>query len=79
MIVKQGKVTIGSHLPLAVEKKLELVGLELYIKAILEVKNGTAQYQQRQGEKGKLYNHPKFLEILSLWWRQFKRSFIGFR
>jgi methionyl-tRNA formyltransferase len=78
MLAKQGKVTIGSHSPLAVEKKLELVGLELYIKAIVEVKNGIAQYQQWQGEKGKLYKDPKIMEILGLWWRQFKRSLIGF-
>jgi methionyl-tRNA formyltransferase len=79
MLVKQEKVPIGSSLPLAVEKKLELVGLELYIKAIVEVKNGTAHYNQWQGEKGRLYKNPKILEILSLWYRQFKRRLFGFR
>jgi hypothetical protein len=52
---------------------LEALGLDLYIDAILEVKQGTATFRPQQGAKGKLYKNPKPGDYLRFWSRQIKR------
>jgi folate-dependent phosphoribosylglycinamide formyltransferase PurN len=68
-IVKQGSVPIGKRSLGAVWKELHTLGLDLYVEAILDVKNCTAKYQPQQGPKGKLYRDPKLTDIISLWVR----------
>jgi folate-dependent phosphoribosylglycinamide formyltransferase PurN len=77
-IVKIGEVVIDKRSYSAVWNDLNDLGLELYIEAILEVKNGTANYQPQKGMKGKLYRDPKIKDILTLWWRQLNRMPWGF-
>jgi folate-dependent phosphoribosylglycinamide formyltransferase PurN len=72
-IVKTGEVTIGHRWQRAVWHELEALGLDLYIQAILEVKEGTARYQPQSGRKGKLYRNPKLGDLFNFWGRQFKR------
>jgi folate-dependent phosphoribosylglycinamide formyltransferase PurN len=72
-IVKEGEVRIGRRSQGAVWQELEALGLDLYIKAILEVKAGTAEYRPQTGPKGKLYRNPKPKDLLNFWFRQLKR------
>jgi len=72
-IVKQGEVTIDHHSYRVVCKELEKLGLELYLKAIIEVKQGTAIYAPQIGERRKLCRDPKLTDILRFTWRQLKR------
>jgi folate-dependent phosphoribosylglycinamide formyltransferase PurN len=80
--VKQGEVPIGCRSLRAVWKNLEALGLDLYIQAIIEVKQGTVSYQPQVGRKGKLYRDPKLGEILTFCWKQFKwrlsKPFVSF-
>jgi hypothetical protein len=56
-----------------VVRELELLGLDLYMQAILEVKQGTAEYKPQNGDKGKVYRNPKPADFLKFWGRQIRR------
>lgn len=71
-IVKEGEVPIGRRSYQTVWRDLEALGLDLYIQAILEVKNGTATYRPQTGKKGKLYRNPKLKDFVTFWIRQTK-------
>jgi folate-dependent phosphoribosylglycinamide formyltransferase PurN len=73
-IVKEGEVPTGHHSYQTVWRNLEALGLELYIQAILEVKDGSADYRPQTGVKGKLYRNPKLKDFLAFWIRQTKRK-----
>ena len=75
-VVQEGQVSIGRRSQRAVWKELEELGLDLYIQAIIEVKNGTANYRPQKGKKGKLYGDPKIKEILVFSWRQLMRRLV---
>jgi folate-dependent phosphoribosylglycinamide formyltransferase PurN len=77
-IVKEGEVAIGRRSQRAVWRDLEALGLDLYMQAILEVKNGTAVYHPQSDPKGKLYKNPKPRDYFNFWGRQLKRRFGGF-
>lgn len=76
-IVKEGEVIIANRLLGSVMRELERLGLELYLQAIMEVKEGTATFRAQLGEKDKLYLNPKLHDLLRFWamqlWRQVKR------
>jgi folate-dependent phosphoribosylglycinamide formyltransferase PurN len=72
-IVKSGKVAIGNRTYGDVWNDLNDLGLDLYIQAIIDVKNGTAIFQPQSGKKGKLYKDPKIVDIFQLWIRQLIR------
>ena len=76
-IVKEGEVLIGRRSYQSVWRNLEALGLDLYIQAIIDVKNGTATYRPQTGMKGKLYKNPKFKDFIAFWIRQTKRRFGG--
>ncbi|MGD8750537.1 MAG: hypothetical protein PVG14_03895, partial [Anaerolineales bacterium] len=67
---------IGKRPFRAVWKDLEMLGLDLYIQATLEVKKGTANYQPQTGPKGKLYRDPSAKDIFNYWWNR-TRSLLG--
>lgn len=69
-VVKQAEVSIRGRSFQAVWADVEQLGLDLYIQAILEVKNGVATYQQPTGNKGKLYRDPKLWDLVRYWWRR---------
>jgi folate-dependent phosphoribosylglycinamide formyltransferase PurN len=73
-IVKQGAVPIESRSLGAVWRDLHVLGLHLYLQAILEVKHGTARYRPQQGPKSKLCRDPKITDIISLWGRIISRK-----
>jgi methionyl-tRNA formyltransferase len=74
-IVREGQVPIGRHSYQTVWRELEALGLDIYIKAILDVKNGTATYRPQIGIKGKLYRNPKLNDFIAFWIKQLKRRF----
>ena len=76
-IVQEGRVRIGSRSRSRVWRELEDLGLELYLRAILEVRNGTARYRPQEGPKGGLYRDPPPSLILRLWWRQLCKRMRG--
>lgn len=73
-IVKTGEVNAYRRSYQTVFHELEALGIELYIQAILDVKNGTAEYKPQTGVKGKLYRNPKLGDFIRFWGRQFKRQ-----
>jgi methionyl-tRNA formyltransferase len=75
-IAKTGAVPIGKRPLRAVWKDLEMLGLDLYIQTILEVKEGTANYQPQTRPKGKLYRDPSAKDIFNYWWKR-TRSLLG--
>lgn len=75
LIVKEGEVIIGRRSQRAVWRELEALGLDLYLQAILDVKNGTAVYRPQTGPKGKLFKNPKPRDYFHFWGRQLKRRF----
>jgi methionyl-tRNA formyltransferase len=72
-IVKEGEVIIGGRSRRAVWRELEQLGLDLYIQAIIEVKEGKATYRPQSGKKGRLYRNPKLSDLLRYWIRQAQR------
>lgn len=70
-IVKEGQVTIGRRSYRTVWRDLEGLGLDLYIQAILEMKDCTATYRPQIGEKDKLYKNPKLKDFIAFWRKRF--------
>jgi methionyl-tRNA formyltransferase len=74
-IVKEGAVAIGNRSYREVWRDLEALGLNLYIQAILEVKNGSATFRAQSGEKGRLYKNPKPADFFKFWVKRTVRRF----
>jgi methionyl-tRNA formyltransferase len=72
-IVQEGEVVIGNRSRSAVWNELEPLGIDLYIKAILQVGDGSVEYRPQIGPKGKLYRDPKLRDVTALWARQWRR------
>lgn len=73
-IVLTGEVPIGKRTPAAVWNDLEALGVDLYIQAILAVRNGSATFKPQVGKKGRLYRDPNTREIFVVWWRQIMKG-----
>jgi len=73
-IVKTGEVNAYRRPYQTVFHELEALGVELYIQAILDVKQGVAEYKPQTGTKGRLYRNPKLGDFVRFWGRQFKRQ-----
>ncbi len=72
-IVKTGEVKAYRRAYQVVFRELEVLGIELYIQAILEVKYGVADFKPQTGVKGKLYRNPKLGDFIRFWGKQIKR------
>jgi len=75
-IVKTGEVTTYRRTYSAVVRELEALGLDLYIQAILDVKQGIAVFTPQPTGKGKLYRNPKLSDFLRFWGKQIQRFLI---
>jgi folate-dependent phosphoribosylglycinamide formyltransferase PurN len=64
LIVKEGNVDIGRRSLGSVRKDLDALGLDLYLDAIAEVRDGTVELRPQVGEKGTLYRNPKLGDLL---------------
>jgi hypothetical protein len=76
-VVKAGEVPIGRRLHGVVWNRLEALGLDLYLQAILEMKRGGAVCRKPVGRKGALYRDPKPRDLLVFWWRYLVRLIRG--
>lgn len=72
-VVLQGEVAVDDGSLRKVWQRLEALGLDLYLQAILEIKAGTARYQPQAGKKGKLYRDPSLRDLLTFYYRQARR------
>lgn len=72
-IVKTGEVKAMRRTYPSVVRELEALGLDLYIQAILDVKNGIVEYKPQMGVKGKLYRNPKPADFVRFWGKQIRR------
>jgi folate-dependent phosphoribosylglycinamide formyltransferase PurN len=72
-IVNSGAVLIGKRPYSTVWKELLALGLDLYIRSILQVKAGTAVYRLQVGVKGKLCYDPGPGDVWRFWQRQIRR------
>ena len=63
-VVKQGEVPIGRRSLGTVWRELEALGLELYLEAIREIRDGVAEARPQAGEKGPLYRNPKVGDLV---------------
>jgi methionyl-tRNA formyltransferase len=72
-IVKLGKVAIGHRSRKAVWRELEALGIDLYVQAILEVKEGSAVYRVQPDNAGRIYRDPRARDLLCFWMKRFVR------
>jgi methionyl-tRNA formyltransferase len=66
-IAREGHVPIGSRSLSSIWRDLENLGLDLYMQAIFDVKQGNTAYRPQTGKKGKLYRDPKLGDIFRVW------------
>jgi folate-dependent phosphoribosylglycinamide formyltransferase PurN len=76
-VVEAGSVPIGRRPLRVVWNRLEALGLDLYLQAILEVNRGTATCRKPAGKKGPLYRDPGISDVLVFWWRYLVRLIRG--
>jgi methionyl-tRNA formyltransferase len=76
-IVQEGHVRIGSRSRSRVWREVEDLGLQLYLRSILQVGAGTARLREQDGPKGQLYRDPPLTLIIRLWWRQLRKRIRG--
>jgi folate-dependent phosphoribosylglycinamide formyltransferase PurN len=69
-IVQEGEVPIGRRSRRAVWRELEQLGLDLYVRAILEVAAGNAVFRPFPGRRGKLYRDPGVGDLVRFWARR---------
>lgn len=72
-IVKEGAVPTRGRTLRSVMRDLEDLGLDLYIQAILEVREGRATYRPQAGPRGRLFRNPKLRDLLRFHFMQVKR------
>jgi folate-dependent phosphoribosylglycinamide formyltransferase PurN len=76
-VVNSGTVPVGRRLYGRIQKELLALGLDLYIRSILQVKAGTVVYRPQEGAAGKLCRDPKFGDMWRFWQRRFRRCLTG--
>lgn len=77
-IVKEGTVPTGGRSLRSVVRDLEDLGLDLYIRAIREVREGSATYRPQPGPRITAYRNPKLGDLFRFHLRQVKRL-LGWR
>jgi folate-dependent phosphoribosylglycinamide formyltransferase PurN len=69
-IVREGRVNIGRRSYSRVWREVLELGLDLYLQAVLDVREGTATCRKPAGRKGKLYRDPKLKDLLRYYWKR---------
>lgn len=76
-IILEAKLPVGkSPLPIVVQR-LERMGLDLYLKAIHQVLDGTASGRPQTAGNRPLYRDPSATDVLQFWLRYLARVFNG--
>ena len=78
-IVVQGAVEIGSRGYEATWQAVQRRGLDLYVEAVLAVRDGTATFRRPTGSSGPLRSDPTPLELIRLPFRRLRRLLTGGR
>lgn len=72
-VLMQAVVRVRNRpLPL-VAGELEKIGIELYVRAVLAIRDGTASFTTQLGSGGTLYKDPGVLDIVRFWYRYCRR------
>lgn len=72
-VVMEGTIPVGrSPLPL-VRERLKRLGLQLYLQAVLQVREGTATFRPQTAGSGHLYHDPTVSDIVRFWCRYVAR------
>jgi methionyl-tRNA formyltransferase len=72
-VVQQGQVAIARRSRQAVWHELEALGIDLYIQAILEVKDGSAVFRAQPATNGVIYRDPTIKDLLGFWVKRCRR------
>jgi hypothetical protein len=72
-IVAEGQISIGRAPLPVVTARLRRLGLDLYLQAVLDVRDGTAVFRPQVAGTSGLYRDPSTTDILRFWWRYFAR------
>jgi methionyl-tRNA formyltransferase len=72
-VVNQGQVPIGRSSYRAVWRRLEALGLDLYIQSVLAVKSGIAEYRELEYGNSRVFKDPSARDILAFWYRQVRK------
>jgi methionyl-tRNA formyltransferase len=72
-IVLEGSVPIGTRRFGRVDAEVQQLGVDLYIQAIVAVRDGTAVYRPQPAARAPLCRQPTPAQILELWQRQLRR------
>ncbi|MGH2536986.1 MAG: formyltransferase family protein [Candidatus Promineifilaceae bacterium] len=71
-IVMEGSVAAGGRSLGRVWRELEALGLDLYIRAILAVRDGTAVFGPQSGPRGRLYRDPRLRDLVAFQARRWR-------
>lgn len=56
-----------------VRRRLELLGLDLYVEAVLAMRGDDMHFRPQDITAGRLYKDPRALDIVRFWWRYLAR------
>lgn len=73
MIIREATVPIGRRSRGTVWRDLERLGMQIYIDAILAVRDGTAHPRPQRGIKGRLYRNPTPGDLLRFYANRLKK------
>lgn len=76
-IVREGTVSTAGRSLRAVWNALEELGYQLYIDAIIAMKEGTATFRKPQGSTGRLLRDPGMGHLLRFYWKRITRYLNG--
>jgi folate-dependent phosphoribosylglycinamide formyltransferase PurN len=77
-VLRHGAIPIGRKGYGRVWREVQEEGCRLFVEAILDLKNGRAQFKPQAGERGPLYRQPSPGVLLQFWLRRvFHRSHPG--
>jgi folate-dependent phosphoribosylglycinamide formyltransferase PurN len=77
-VIKAGEVEIGTKCYGRVESETQDLGYQLYVAAILEVRQGVAQYHAQARTPGRHFRQPSAADFVRLWLRVARRR-LGMR
>ncbi len=72
-VVAEGRMPVGRAPLPVVGARLTRLGLDLYLRAILDVREGTARLRPQVAGSCVAYRDPSAADILVFWWRYFAR------
>jgi folate-dependent phosphoribosylglycinamide formyltransferase PurN len=74
-VLRDARLPVG-QLPLPiVRRRLERIGLDLFVEAVLCVREGSAAFRPQPGIRRALYRDPRAGDIVRFWMRYFARLF----